>query len=281
MRGCVHPPTTIIGVARADDEPGVHQALKALGEDVRGDALVLSELREPAASHEEHVPQDEQGPSVAEQVQRSGDRAGGAKGCRRIGHADLIPPLRLERGTARLTCKLQASYDMDASNPPNHSEHRWQKIMAIAATGGFAGGGLLIGVGPGSRWLGMDPMVWQTGFWSEFIAFAVAIVPLFLLSFIGMFLSRRTDIDIPEARWWWTAGLMMWGVNCLITSVYHLPVNLYLQGLTYTAAEAETVRTTWLALHVPRVLLAIGTHLAAVQAALIASAAHGAMRGGR
>lgn len=156
----------------------------------------------------------------------------------------------------------------DSTDPP---VIRWPNVLAIAASGGFAGGGLLIGVAAGGRWLGMDPLVWQQGFWSEFVGFAVAIVPLFLLTFVGLFLSRRADLDVPAARWWWTLGLALWSVNFVITSVYHLPVNLQLYSAPFTAEEADAVRTTWLVLHIPRVLLAIGTHLAGVQAALIGS----------
>jgi hypothetical protein len=154
--------------------------------------------------------------------------------------------------------------DLQAASPPR----RWSDLLAITATGGFAGGGLLIGVAAGSRWLGMDPMVWQRGFWSEFTGFAVAIVPLFLISFVAMFVGRRADLEVPGARWWWTAGLLMWSANFVITSVYHLPVNIQLYSVPFSLEEADAVRTTWLALHVPRVVLAIGTHVCAVQAAL-------------
>lgn len=152
---------------------------------------------------------------------------------------------------------------------------RRDHLIAIMASGGFAGGGLLIGVAAGRRWLEMDPMVWQQGFWAEFLGFAVAIVPLFLLTFVGLYRSRRADIDVPAARWWWTAGLVMWGINCVITSAYYLPVNIQLSGVPFSPEEAEAVRTLWLALHAPRVLLAIGTFLAAAQGALISAAASG------
>lgn len=152
---------------------------------------------------------------------------------------------------------------------------RWQNILAIAASGGFAGGGLLIGVSDGARWLRMDPMAWQQGFWSEFVGFGVAIVPLFLLTVAGLFLSRRADLEVPAARWWWTAGLAMWAVNFVITSVVHLPINLMLYSVPFSPEEADSVRLFWLVLHIPRVLLAIGTHLAAVQAGLLGSWAAG------
>lgn len=157
-----------------------------------------------------------------------------------------------------------------ATQPP-----RWANLAAVAASGGFAGGGLLIGVAAGGRWLAMDPMVWQQGFWSEFMGFAVAIVPLFMLTIVGLVLSRNADRDVPHARWWWTAAIAMWSANFVITSVYHLPVNIQLYSVPFSPADADTVRTTWLVLHVPRVLLAIGTHLAAAHAALLSAHAAG------
>lgn len=149
----------------------------------------------------------------------------------------------------------------------------WKNTIAIASSGGFAGGGLMIGVSAGARWLSLDPMVWQEGFWTEFLGFAVAIVPLFLLTFVGIILSRKSDAAHPEARRWWTIALIMWSINFVITSVYHLPVNIQLSSVPFSAEEASAVRTTWLAMHVPRMLLAIGTNLAAIRAALLGAAA--------
>ena len=121
-------------------------------------------------------------------------------------------------------------------------------------------------------------MVWQECFRSEFVGFAVSMGLLFLLSVVSMFLARRADLDVPEARWWWTAALLMWSVNGLITSVYHLPVNIQRYSVPFTTEAADTLRTSWLALHVPRVLMAMGTHLAATQAALVSSWTSGAHR---
>ena len=148
---------------------------------------------------------------------------------------------------------------------------RWHDIAGIAASGGFAGGGLLILVSAGYRWLGLEPLVWQQGFWVEFLSFAVAIVPLYLLTAIGLFLSRRAAIDLPAARWWLTAGLVMWGINFAITSFFHLPLNIYLAFEPFTPEQADLWRTLWIALHVPRVFLAIGTHLAAVLGVVLAA----------
>ena len=160
---------------------------------------------------------------------------------------------------------------MDPSKRTNPGRVVWHDLAAISASGGFAGGGLLILVSAGYRWLGLDPLVWQRGFWVEFLSFAVAIVPLYLLTVVGLFFARRAHIDVPAARWWFTAGLVMWAINFAITSFFHLPLNIYLSFEPFTAEQADLMRTLWLALHVPRVFLAVGTHVAAVQGVVISA----------
>ncbi len=145
-------------------------------------------------------------------------------------------------------------------------------IFAIVGSGIFTGGGLLIGIS-GVRWLKMDALEWQAGFWGEFTSFAVAIIPAFLLALIGIFVSRRNAASVPQARRWWTIALVLWVINSLITSAYHLPENLALRGLSYSAQEADAVRTMWLALHVPRVLLSLGMFVSTVLAGLHGAAA--------
>ncbi len=65
-----------------------------------------------------------------------------------------------------------------------------------------------------SHWLGraapeVGPLAWQSSFWGEFISFAVAIVPAYLVAAVGIFLSRRGDAGIPAARLWWTVAFGM------------------------------------------------------------------------
>src|SRR5215207_5813260 len=51
-------------------QAGRHEALQALGEDVRGDAQALLKLREARAAAEHRVAQDQQAPALADQFQR-------------------------------------------------------------------------------------------------------------------------------------------------------------------------------------------------------------------
>ncbi len=48
--------------------------------------------------------------------------------------------------------------------------------MAVVASAAFAGGGLLVLVSYGIRWLDTDPLVWRAGFWDEFLNFALTII---------------------------------------------------------------------------------------------------------
>lgn len=64
-------------------------------------------------------------------------------------------------------------------------------ITAIVASAAFAGGGLLILVSYGARWLGTDPLVWRAGFWDEFLNFALTIIPVNVTTLVRAVLSVR------------------------------------------------------------------------------------------
>lgn len=141
-------------------------------------------------------------------------------------------------------------------------------ILAIVASAAFAGGGLLILVSYGVRWLGMDPLVWRAAFWDEFINFGLTIIPLNLLILAGLVLSVRLDwLDHPIRKVWLIAiGLLV--ANTVITSVYFIPQNIQLMSDSYSAAEAASIRATWLGLHVIRVAIAFAVPVFAILAVL-------------
>lgn len=79
-------------------------------------------------------------------------------------------------------------------------------IIAIVASAAFAGGGLLILLSYGIRWLGTDPLVWRSGFWDEFVNFGLTIIPLNMITLVGLVLSARLDWqDRPIRRTWMIA----------------------------------------------------------------------------
>ena len=65
--------------------------------------------------------------------------------------------------------------------------------LAIVASATFAGGNLFIGLSMGSYWMSLDPIVFMQGFWPQFTTFLYTIMPLFLLTLVGLVLSARLD----------------------------------------------------------------------------------------
>ncbi len=128
--------------------------------------------------------------------------------------------------------------------------------IAILASAAFAGGGTLILLSYGIRWLGTDPLVWRAGFWAEFLNFAITIIPLNMITLVGLVLSLRLDWRDQPVRRLWIIALGLYAANTVFTLGYFIPQNILLISDNYTADEASSVRATWLGLHVLRVIIA-------------------------
>ncbi|MFA8388212.1 MAG: hypothetical protein ACEPO2_21540 [Pelagibaca sp.] len=139
-------------------------------------------------------------------------------------------------------------------------------ITAVVASAAFAGGGLLILVSYGVRWLGTDPLVWRAGFWDEFVNFAFTIIPLNLITLVGLVLSVRLDWQNRPVRRVWMWAIWLYAINTVFTLGYFIPQNILLIWDSYTATEASAVRATWLGLHVIRVLIAVAVPVYALLA---------------
>jgi hypothetical protein len=140
--------------------------------------------------------------------------------------------------------------------------------IAIVASAAFAGGGLLILVSYGIRWLGTDPLVWRAGFWSEFVNFALTIIPVNVITLVGLVLSARLDWQDRPLRQLWMRAIWLYVANTVFTLGYFIPQNILLIWDSYTAAEASNVRATWLGLHVLRVAIALAVPVVALRAVL-------------
>lgn len=140
--------------------------------------------------------------------------------------------------------------------------------IAIVASAAFAGGGLLILVSYGIRWLGTDPLAWRVGFWDEFLNFALTIIPVNVITLLGLVLSLRLDWQNRPVRrlWMWAAGLYL--ANTLLTLGYFIPQNVLLIWDNFAAADASNVRATWLGLHVIRVAIALAVPVFALLAVI-------------
>lgn len=101
-------------------------------------------------------------------------------------------------------------------------------ITAVVAPAAFAGGGLLILVSYGIRWMGTDPLIWRAGFWDAFLNFALTIIPVNLITFFGLVLSLRMDwLNRPVRRlWMWVIWFHV--ANNVFTLGYFIPQNIFL-----------------------------------------------------
>lgn len=138
--------------------------------------------------------------------------------------------------------------------------------VAIVASAAFAGGNLFIGLSMGAYWLSRDPLDFMHGFWAQFTSFLYTIMPLFLMTLVGLILSARLDWDRPKLRRLWLIAIGLYVVVSLITLGFHMPENLRLREAVYTTEQAAAARLRWLIGHIPRVVLSFGIPLLAIRA---------------
>lgn len=148
----------------------------------------------------------------------------------------------------------------------NDTYRRSVNALAIVASAAFAGGNLFIGLSMGSYWMSLDPIVFMQGFWPQFTAFLYTIMPLFLLTLVGLVLSARLDWKEPRLKRLWLIAIGLYVAIALITLGFHMPENLRLRDALYTYEEAAAARSYWLLGHIPRVILAFGIPLVALRA---------------
>ena len=128
--------------------------------------------------------------------------------------------------------------------------------LAIVASAAFAGGNLFIGLSMGNYWMSLDPIVFMKGFWPQFTTFLYTIMPLFLLTLVGLVLSARLDWREPRLKRLWLIAIGLYVATSLITLGYHMPENLRLHAALYTPEQAAAARAYWLLGHIPRVIMA-------------------------
>lgn len=149
-----------------------------------------------------------------------------------------------------------------------HSDPYRRRVntLAVVASAAFAGGNLFIGLSMGVYWMSLDPLIFMRDFWPQFTTFLNTIMPLFLLTLIGLVLSARLDWNQPALKRLWLIAIGLYVVTSLITIGYHMPENLRLRDALYTSEQAASARLSWLLAHIPRVLLALGIPILALRA---------------
>jgi hypothetical protein len=152
---------------------------------------------------------------------------------------------------------------------------RTVNTVAVVASAAFAGGGLLILLSYGIRWMGTEPLVWRAGFWAEFLNFAITIIPLNMIALVGLVLSARLDWQDHPVRRVWMIAIWLYVANTLFTLGYFIPQNILLIRDSYTAEQASSIRATWLGLHVVRCAIAVAVPVLALMAVVKRSETRG------
>ncbi len=149
-----------------------------------------------------------------------------------------------------------------------HSDPYRRRVnaLAVVVSAAFSGGNLFIGLSMGAYWMSLDPLVFMHGFWPQFTTFLYTIMPLFLLTLVGLILSARLDWGQPKLKRLWLIAIALYVATSLITLGYHMPENLRLRDAFYTSEQAAAARLYWLIAHVPRMILSIGIPLLALRA---------------
>jgi hypothetical protein len=139
-------------------------------------------------------------------------------------------------------------------------------VIAIITTAAYLGFVLNIGISYGVYWPKMEASLFMQDFAEKFPLFLpgafVTLVPAFFIS-IYMFIKTKEDQEAKKA--WRLVFFALLLVN-LITSFYHIPVNLKFMDQSYTATEAASRLQIWVILHWVRVILAIIASIYAVLA---------------
>lgn len=177
---------------------------------------------------------------------------------------------------------------------PDPDTRRRLDTLTVVATAAFAGAQLFIGLSMGAYWLSLDPAAFIVSFFGQWLRFLATIMPLLLLALFGLLRSMRQDASNALPHMLWRRALQCLIATCLITLVFHLPLNLRLGAGTYSPTEAVNsgmygllsifgsvtpenasfTRSIWLIGHIPRVLLGFAVPYFAMRAVFARRAAH-------
>lgn len=130
-------------------------------------------------------------------------------------------------------------------------------IFAIIGIGAFVGNMLNIGLSHAIYWQSLEPIEFMKFFAIDFplllIPTAVTLLPAWLGSLFVFLKSEKNS----ESRKYWR--LAFWGLTLtiILTSVYHLPMNLDFMALKYDTATATSKLNGWIISHWIRIGIAV------------------------
>lgn len=159
--------------------------------------------------------------------------------------------------------------------------------FAVICSAAFAGANLFIGLSMGAYWLSLSPPEFVAHFFPQFTNFLFTIMPLFVLTLVGLVLSARLDWHKPKARRLWLTAIGLYVAVTLITLFFHMPLNARLASAVsspvaglisffqqiavvgpVTPDNGGVVRSVWLLGHIPRVFITLAIPIYALRAVL-------------
>lgn len=141
-------------------------------------------------------------------------------------------------------------------------------LIAVLATGTFAGAQLMIGVSFGAQWRAAGDTELLARFAGDWINIATTIIPFALVQTAVLPLALYLAWQNRPARKLWAIALAGWLINCAITSVHHFPVVWAAMHEQYVASEMHAVVAQWVAVHWVRIALGYAVFLSAMLATL-------------
>ena len=148
----------------------------------------------------------------------------------------------------------------------NHTMKKTISIIAIIAIGAFIGNMINIGFSYGIYWLSIEPIAFMESFAIDFPLLvpptALTLLPAWLGTLWLYFKTEKMDIS----KKYWLYSFLALTLTIVITSVYHLPMNLDFMALKYDAATATSKLQGWIIFHWVRVTVAIASGVLALLA---------------
>ncbi len=137
-------------------------------------------------------------------------------------------------------------------------------LLAVLASGTFAGAQLMIAISFGAQWRAMSDTDLVAHFAGDWINIATTIIPFALLQTILLPLSLYFAWTNKSARQAWIVSLATRLINCTMTAAYHFPVVWGAMQGEYAAANMHSIVAQWVAVHWIRIVLGYATFLFAV-----------------
>lgn len=121
--------------------------------------------------------------------------------------------------------------------------------ISIITISAFVGNMIVIGLGFGTYWKSLEPIVFTQQFTLQFPNLLAPTMGILLPALISTIILVIITKEQKEIRKNWIIALLGLLIACTITSVYHLPTNFGFMESKYSDEVTLNKLNTWLLLH--------------------------------